>query len=136
MPTEDVEIGEFLVVCLAGYELENVGVVHPENAHVGAAPDSPCLTASVAALKAFSDETGPDATPQWERTISFLGRNLLKLKPVPPPDWWIKAAYFNESKMLTILSSTGNTKHADNCCKSPGVHECWEFGMNSPLTMW
>ena len=46
----------------------------------------PCLTASVAELKTFINETGPDATPPVERTISFFGLSLLKLKPVPPPD--------------------------------------------------
>ena len=32
------------------------------------------------------NETGPDATPIVERTMSFLGRRREKLKPVPPPD--------------------------------------------------
>ena len=36
-------------------------------------------------------DTGPDATPMVERTMSFLGRSCEKLKPVPPPDWCTSA---------------------------------------------
>ena len=46
----------------------------------------PCLTASVAALNTSIKETGPDETPIVECTTSFLGLNLEKEKPVPPPD--------------------------------------------------
>ena len=35
--------------------------------------------------------TGPLATPVVERTIEPLPRRRLKLKPVPPPDWWMSA---------------------------------------------
>ncbi len=36
-------------------------------------------------------ETGPEATPIVERTMSFLGRSREKENPVPPPDWWTSA---------------------------------------------
>jgi hypothetical protein len=37
------------------------------------------------------NDTGPDATPMVERTMSFFGRRREKLKPVPPPDWCTNA---------------------------------------------
>ncbi len=46
----------------------------------------PCFTASVAALKTRRNETGPDARPPVDRTMSFLGRRREKANPVPPPD--------------------------------------------------
>ena len=51
----------------------------------------PCFTASVDASNSFMNETGPEATPMVERTMSPLGRSREKLKPVPPPDWWTSA---------------------------------------------
>ncbi len=46
----------------------------------------PCLTCSVAVLKIFMKETGPDAIPPVVPTMLFLGLNLENEKPVPPPD--------------------------------------------------
>ena len=46
----------------------------------------PCFTASVAALKTFMKEMGPEATPPVEFTVEPLGRSREKEKPVPPPD--------------------------------------------------
>ena len=51
----------------------------------------PCLTTSVDASNRVMKETGPEATPMVERTMSFLGRSREKLKPVPPPDWCTSA---------------------------------------------
>lgn len=51
----------------------------------------PCLTTSVEASNRLMNETGPDATPMVDRTMSFLGRRREKLKPVPPPDWCTRA---------------------------------------------
>ena len=72
----------------------------------------PCLTASVAALKTSIKETGPEDTPIVERTTLFLGLNLEKEKPVPPPDLWIKAVFLTVSKIPSSESSTGRTKQA------------------------
>ena len=46
----------------------------------------PCLTCSVAVLKIFMKDTGPEATPPVVPTMEFLGRRREKEKPVPPPD--------------------------------------------------
>jgi hypothetical protein len=51
----------------------------------------PCLTTSVDASNSDMNDTGPDATPMVERTMSFFGRRREKLKPVPPPDWCTSA---------------------------------------------
>ena len=51
----------------------------------------PCFTTSVEASNRLMKETGPEATPMVERTMSFLGRSREKLKPVPPPDWCTRA---------------------------------------------
>ena len=72
----------------------------------------PCLTCSVAVLKIFMNDTGPEATPPVVPTLLFLGRSREKEKPVPPPDLWIMAALRNAPKMPSIVSSTGSTKQA------------------------
>jgi hypothetical protein len=51
----------------------------------------PCFTTSVEASNRLMNETGPEATPMVDRTMSFLGRRREKLKPVPPPDWCTRA---------------------------------------------
>ena len=51
----------------------------------------PCLTTSVDASNNVMKDTGPEATPMVERTMSFLGRSREKPNPVPPPDWWTRA---------------------------------------------
>ena len=60
-------------------------------------------------------EMGPLETPFVDWTTSFTGRSFEKEKPVPPPDLWIKAVCLTASKISSIESPTGNTKHADNC---------------------
>ena len=46
----------------------------------------PCFTTSVLESYSFMNDTGPDATPMVERTVSPSGRRREKEKPVPPPD--------------------------------------------------
>ena len=36
-------------------------------------------------------DTGPEATPMVERTVSPSVRSREKENPVPPPDWWTSA---------------------------------------------
>ena len=80
------------------------------------------------------NDTGPEATPPVDRTTSFLGLRREKLNPVPPPDWWIKAMFLTVSNMSAIESSTGSTKHADNCpIEVPAFIRVGEFGRNSNL---
>ncbi len=42
-------------------------------------------------------ETGPEATPMVDRTLSPVGRSREKAKPVPPPDWCTRAMDFRVS---------------------------------------
>ncbi len=70
----------------------------------------PCLTCSVAVLNIFMKETGPEAMPPVEPTVLFFGLNREKENPVPPPDLWMIAAFFNASKMPSMLSATGSTR--------------------------
>jgi len=72
----------------------------------------PCLTCSVAVLKIFMNDTGPEATPPVEPTRALWGRRREKEKPVPPPDLWIMAAFFTASKISSMESPTGKTKQA------------------------
>ncbi len=72
----------------------------------------PCLTCSVAVLKIFMKDTGPEATPPVVPTRLSLGRRRENENPVPPPDLWIRAAFFKESNIPSMLSSTGRTKQA------------------------
>ena len=91
---------------------------------------------SVATSNTFMNETGPLATPMVERTRSFLGRRRLKLNPVPPPDWWIRAAFLMASKMDSMVSSTGRTKQAESCWSSrPAFMSVGELGRNFRLVI-
>src|SRR5690554_2472777 len=93
----------------------------------------PCLTASVAALKTLRKDIGPLETPVVVFTLEFVSLSRLKLKPVPPPLLWIRAAFLIELKILSILSSIGKTKQADNCCRSfPAFIRVGELGRKLP----
>ncbi len=91
----------------------------------------PCLTCSVAVLKIFINETGPEAIPPVVPTLLSLGRRREKEKPVPPPDLWIIAAFFKESKIPSMLSSMGRTKQAASWPSlRPAFISVGEFGKN------
>ena len=69
----------------------------------------PCFTASVALLKTRRNEMGPEARPPVDATMSSLGLRRENANPVPPPDLWMIAAAFTESKISSIESPTGRT---------------------------
>ena len=75
---------------ISGWSTRNIPMFAPRRV-------PPCLTTSVEESYSDMKETGPDATPMVERTTSFLGRILEKLKPVPPPDWWTNAMFLSVS---------------------------------------
>ena len=52
--------------------------------------------------------------PPEDLTKSPRGRRREKLKPVPPPAFWINAVARTDSKIPSMESSTGNTKQADS----------------------
>ena len=80
----------------------------------------------------FMNDTGPDAIPFVLLTISPLGLSFENENPVPPPDCWIIAISFNVRKILSRESSTGRTKHADNCPRFvPAFINVGELGRNS-----
>ena len=82
-------------------------------------------------VKIFINETGPEATPPVVPTLLSFGRSLEKEKPVPPPDLCMRAAFFKASKMPSMLSSTGRTKHAANCPSLlPAFISVGELGRN------
>ncbi|GAB4306448.1 MAG: hypothetical protein Kow0019_01310 [Methanobacteriaceae archaeon] len=60
------------------------------------------------------NDTGPEAIPFVDFTISPLGRIFEKENPTPPPDLCINAIYFSELNMPLIESLIGKTKQADN----------------------
>ena len=75
----------------------------------------PCFTTSVVVSKMRMKPTGPEATRPVLRTWSPRGRRWLKLKPVPPPVWWIRAMSRTPSRMLRMSSPMGMTKQAASC---------------------
>jgi hypothetical protein len=86
----------------------------------------------VAALKTFIKEMGPLATPPVEFTVAPWPRKREKENPVPPPLLCINAAFLMASKMPSMESGTGNTKHADNWPKGrPAFIKVGELGKNS-----
>ena len=77
-------------------------------------------------------EIGPEETPFVERTTSACGRRREKEKPVPPPLLWMRAVFLTASKIDSIESSTGSTKHADSCWSSrPAFISVGELGRKS-----
>ena len=74
----------------------------------------PCFTASVAVSNTVMKDIGPDEMPFVEPTTSPFGLSLEKLNPVPPPDLCIIAAFFTASKIDSMESSIGRTKHAES----------------------
>ncbi len=92
----------------------------------------PCLTTSVAQLNIFMNETGPDALPFVDNTISPSGLRCENENPVPPPLWCISAICLRVSNMLSMESSTGRTKHALSWpMPVPAFIRVGEFGRNS-----
>src|SRR4030067_709474 len=88
--------------------------------------------ASVVALKTRMKDTGPLASPPVDETISDAGRRREKEKPVPPPDWCMRAVFLTAVNMDSRESSTGRTKQAASCCSLlPAFIRVGEFGRNS-----
>ena len=70
--------------------------------------------------------------PFVESTESLAGRILEKENPVPPPLLWMRAVFLTAVKMLSMLSSTGSTKHAESWPSSlPAFISVGELGRNS-----
>ena len=62
-------------------------------------------------------ETGPDATPPFERT-SCEARILERFAPEPPPFLKIFASVAANPMIESIVSSTDEMKHAEHCGRS------------------
>ena len=56
-------------------------------------------------MKIFMKEMGPDATPPVVPTLLLFGLNRANENPVPPPDLWMRAAFFRASKIPSMLIS-------------------------------
>ncbi len=96
----------------------------------------PCFTVSVVVLKMFMNDTGPEATPCVERTIAPCGLTFSKVKPVPPPVWWMMAASVAVFMMPAMESGTSRTKQAASCPEGlPALTRQGVFGTNSRRSM-
>ncbi len=96
----------------------------------------PCLTVSVEMSYTFMNETGPLETPAVDITVSFAGRMLENENPVPPPLLCIIAVCFKVSKILSIESSMGKTKHAASWPRSrPAFIRVGELGKNQKFVI-
>lgn len=69
----EIEVRHFMRLLLQGNEIQNVGVVDPQDAHIGT-PSRACLMTSVARLNKRIKEIGPDASPFVVATRSPRGR--------------------------------------------------------------
>ena len=114
-------------------ELEDVGVVDAEHAHVGAAPRAALLDRLGRDVEHLHERRpGPSAVPPVEATRSPAGRRRENEKPVPPPVFWISAAQRTASKTPVVESSTGTTKHAASWPSGrPAFISVGELGRNS-----
>ncbi len=92
--------------------------------------NAPCWIASVALEKTLMKDKGPSVVPPELPTASPRGRRREKLKPVPPPAFWISAVARTDSKMPSTESSTGSTKQALSMpCSRPAFMRQGLFGM-------
>ena len=136
MPTEMlklvISVRLFLQVMnsmMSGWSTRSMPILAPRRV-------PPCFTASVAALKTFMKEMGPEATPPVEFTVEPLARRREKEKPVPPPDLWISAAFLMASKISSMESATGSTKQAESWPRGrPAFIRVGELGKNSRLVI-
>ena len=79
---------------------------------------------------------GPDAVPPVVLTIAPLPLILENENPVPPPLFCTRAVSLIVSKISSMLSPTGSTKHAESCPSAlPAFISVGEFGRNSPLVI-
>ncbi len=74
-PHRNIEIVQIIVVSFAEDKFHDIRVVHLKIAILAPRRVPPCLTCSVAVLKIFINETGPEATPPVVPTMLFFGRN-------------------------------------------------------------
>src|SRR5581483_675200 len=127
----DVEVGDG-AVALAVDEPEDVGMIDLQDAHVGAATSAALLDLLGRFVEDTHEADGSAGHAMSGRDHGALGRSREKAKPVPPPLLWIMAACFTESKMPSMLSGTGSTKHADSCWPLflPAFISVGELGMN------
>ena len=96
----------------------------------------PCLMVSVAMSNTRMKESGPLEMPVVELTTSLAGRRRENEKPVPPPDLWIRAVNLTASKISSMESPTGRTKHAESCPSwRPAFIRVGELGRNSKLVI-
>jgi hypothetical protein len=131
----DVVVLDLAEVVLEADELDDVRVVDAQDAHVGAAPEGALLD-RVGRLENTWMKERPSVVPPDERTRSPFGRRRENEKPVPPPAFWISAVALIESKMPSIESSTGSTKHAESIPISrPAFISVGELGMNWRLAI-
>ena len=94
----------------------------------------PCLTCSVAVLKIFMKETGPEATPPVVPTLLFLGLSREKENPVPPPDLWIMAALRRAPKMPSMRVFHRQHEAGRQLAQAPaGVHQRGGIGQKDEL---
>jgi hypothetical protein len=104
----DVEVRDAAVE-LAVDELEHVGMVDAQDAHVGAAPRARPASPPRCAVEHLEEGHRAGGAPaRGGHDVSF-GRRREKAKPVPPPDLWMMAAALTESKISSIESPTGST---------------------------
>ena len=136
MPTEMLKLVNFSLSSLQEMKSIMFGWSTRRMAMLAPLRVPPCLMVSVAALNTVMKEMGPLLTPLVDSTTSSRGRMRENEKPVPPPVLWMRAVFFTASKMLSIESPTGSTKHADSCCSSrPAFINVGELGRNSRLVM-
>ena len=96
----------------------------------------PCLMVSVAASNTLMNDSGPEETPLVDMTTSLWGRTRENEKPVPPPLLWMSAVFLMASKIDSMESPTGRTKHAESWPSSrPAFMRVGLLGTNSSLVM-
>ena len=114
-PHRNIKVGDIGIVRFAVDKVQDVGMVYPQDAHVGASAGAALFDRLGRHIEHphEADWTAGDAAGGIDRRAGRAQAGEGRT-PVPPPDLWMSAACLMASKIASMLSSTGRTKQAES----------------------
>jgi len=132
----DVEVAD-PAVQLALDEFQDVGVIHLEDAHVGAAARPALLHGLGGAVEHLEEADRAAGLAPGGVDQAILGPEAREGEARPAPLLWMMAARLTASKISSIESPTGRTKQAEywRPLFLPAFISVGELGRNTPSTI-